>query len=145
MKKVILFFTLAFACVTSSFAANPSAEYFLDEQAVDALVMSSEEVQMADLVALNTLDANGVTGTAQLKAGKDKTVFLLLNFFLGGIAIHRYYMGVDGVWYMFAAYACVPVAGIVAGCGDFLYVLFGTDSTHEEYTDNKKWFVWAGK
>jgi hypothetical protein len=145
MKKLALFFALSVACIANSFAGSSSTEYFLNESSVDALVASSEEVQMADLVAMNAVDANGLTGTAQLKAGQDKTVFLLLNFFLGGIAIHRYYMGVDGAWYMFAGYACVPIAGAVAGCGDFFYVLFGTGSTHEEYADNKKWFVWSGK
>jgi hypothetical protein len=139
MKKITFFLSLSFGLAFTSFASTSNSEYILDEQAVEKLVANSQDVSLNFLAPT---DAFGTNGTMLVNGEKSKVVFLVLNFFLGGLAIHRYYMGVDGAWYMFLGYACVPVAGTVASCGDFLYVLFGTKTTHKEYADNKKWFVW---
>jgi hypothetical protein len=139
MKKITILFTLSLGLFASSFANTSNSEYFLNDQAVEALVAESKEVPLNFFAPNNLSNTNE---TMLMNAGKSKAVFLVLNFFLGGLAIHRYYMGVDGAWYMFLGYACVPVASSVASCGDFLYVLFGTKTTHNEYENNKKYFVW---
>lgn len=139
MKKIILSLSLALGLGFSSYANSSNSQYFLNEESVETLISTSKEVPVSFLT-LN--DVSSTNGTMLMNGDKSKVVFLVLNFFLGGLAIHRYYMGTDGAWYMFLGYACVPVASSVANCGDFLYVLFGTSSTHKEYANNKKWFVW---
>ena len=139
MKKIILSISLALGLGISSFANTSNSEYFLDEQAVETLVATSQE---APINFLSPNDASNTNGAMLMNGGKNKIVFLLLDFFIGGLAVHRYYMGVDGAWYMACGYAFIPVAGTVAACGDFFYVLFGSDASLNKYENNKKLFVW---
>lgn len=140
MKKLVTFLSLSLAFFANANVNSTSnSEYFLNETALETVVSSAVDVTSATLTSVSGV--NGMDNAPSIN-GSSKPLFLVLNFFLGGLAVHRYYMGVDGAWYMVFGYACVPVAGTVATCGDFFYVLFGTSTTHEEYADNKKWFVW---
>lgn len=136
MKHYVL--SLAFlACLFSVSLSSRASSYKADEAAVDELFNASEDVTLvaADLVANATVNSN--------TAGGGKTVggFLIRNFFCGGIALHRHYMGGDWgkLWWK---YFCIPVAGGVASCGDFLYVLIKGNEALDKYDGEDKFFVW---
>ena len=132
MKKLTL--TLAFfVCLLS---AGFASDYKLDETAVDQMFTASTDVTFSP-EAQAAFAANPTTVTG----GKSVGMFLVWNFFCGGLALHRKYMGSDWgkLWWK---YFCIPVAGGVASCGDFLYVLIKGDDALSNYDGNDDWFVW---
>ncbi len=138
MKKLL--FILGFFAV-SSFAFASTDKYKVNDAAVDQLFAQSQDISssVADEMTL----AN-VNQPASVQAAGGQTVggYLIRCFFCGGIALHRKYMGGDwgSLWWK---YFCVPVAGGVAACGDFWWVVFKGNSALSKYKGNDKWFVWA--
>ncbi|HLP32923.1 MAG TPA: hypothetical protein VK202_05585 [Bacteroidia bacterium] len=132
MKKLTL--TLAFfVCLLS---AGFASDYKLDEAAVDQMFTASTDVTFSP-EAQAAFAANPTTVTGE----KTVAMFLVWNFFCGGLALHRKYMGSDWskLWWK---YFCIPVAGGVASCGDFLYVLIKGQDALDNYDGNDDWFVW---
>ena len=138
MKKLL--FIVGFFAV-SSFAFASTDKYKVNDAAVDQLFAQSQDISssVADEMTL----AN-VNQPAAVQAGGGQTVggYLIRAFFCGGIALYRHYMGGDwgSLWWK---YLCIPVAGGVAACGDFWWVVFKGNSALSKYKGNDKWFVWA--
>jgi hypothetical protein len=141
MKKLFLIFSM----VAGSFLTVNANEFKLDDQNVENLMSSASEYTVLDMqsdLSAMSNDANSSNFAATLKGGdKNNTGYFLRWFFCGGIALHRYYMGVgDAKNYMWALYCLVPVANIVTAWGDLLYPLIDSKGI-DNYTDNSKWFV----
>src|ERR1700754_61675 len=94
MKKLLF---LSFICLSSvcSFAATGS-QYVVDDQKVEQLFTNSVDASLAALSDNSLLNAAGaVNSSAAQFRSTDKTFVaaILLNFFLGGLGIHRLYLG----------------------------------------------------
>jgi hypothetical protein len=124
---------LALGVITFSKAGN----YKMDEQLLAQTLKNSTEASFDEMYAsdISAIEANFAKG-----GGKSRGGYLLRNFFCGGIALHRYYMGTNkGA--MWALYFCVPVVGSVTACVDFWWVVFDGDAM-SKYENNDKYIVW---
>ena len=138
MKKLL--FVLGFFAV-SSFAFAGTDKYKVNDAAVDQMFAQSTDISSSIADEMSIVSINQ---PAAVQAGGGQTVggYLIRAFFCGGIALHRHYMGGDwgSLWWK---YFCIPVAGGVAACGDFWWVVFKGNSALSKYKGNDKWFVWA--
>lgn len=138
MKKLILSCALALGlCATAS--AN---KYTLDELQVDQMFEKSTEISFEQKMSMDLGSINEGVNMASMAAGSQtRGGYLLRSFFCGGIALHRYYMGVGDRSIMWLMYLCIPVVGGVNACVDFWWVVFDEDAM-DKYKDNSKYIIW---
>ncbi len=139
MKKTtfLLFLFFALLGVTQLNAAS----YTLDEQKIDQLFDEAVETSMITTLGdgLTELPA-GFPAMAVASGDKDVVVALLLDFFLGGLGIHRFYLGtktMTGIGYILT---CGGIFGIVPLI-DFIVLIIDNDDI-SPYIDNPKFFMW---
>jgi TM2 domain-containing membrane protein YozV len=136
MKKLI-FLSLVFA-LTALCSYNAKASgYTADDNLIDEMFNQATEavnVSFSDL----TLAGNS---TATLAASeKTAPVALLLDFFLGGFGVHRFYLGTEvmtGIGYILT---CGGIFGIVPLI-DFIVIIINMDDI-SMYVNNPKFFMW---
>jgi hypothetical protein len=87
MKKVLLVCLVALFAITSQSYA--STAYTIDDAAVEAVFDNS--VSVIDLASES--DSMVLENAAMLKAGKSPIAAFVICWLLGGIAIHRVYLG----------------------------------------------------
>ena len=89
MKKVLLVSLFAlFVCSTQSFATSA---YTIDDSAVEAVFDNSVNVMNLDVDNFN--NSMVLENATMLKAGKSPIAAFVICWLLGGIAIHRVYLG----------------------------------------------------
>ena len=139
MRKLFLVFVL-FAGV---FAANQAvaSTYSVNEQAVDQLFENAIETSMISLSATeaNTLAPTVATAFMPSKE-KSAVAAILLDFFLGGLGVHRFYLGtkpLTGIGYILT---CGGIFGIVP-LVDLIVLIIDNDDI-SQYIDNPKFFMW---
>lgn len=139
MKKTtfLLFLFFALLGVTQLNAAS----YTLDEQKIDQLFDQAVETSMITTLGdgFTELPA-GFPAMAVASKDKDVVVALLLDFFLGGLGIHRFYLGtktMTGIGYILT---CGGIFGIVPLI-DFIVLIIDNDDI-SPYIDNPKFFMW---
>jgi len=141
MKKLL--FALGFFGISLFSFAGSGEKYKVNDAAIDQMFAQSQDISSAVAGEISVASMN--QPTMNVAGGSSQTVggYLLRCFFCGGIALHRHYMGGDWgkLWWK---YLCIPVAGGVASCGDFWWVVFKGNSALSKYKGNDKWFVWAG-
>lgn len=87
MKKGLLVCLLAmFALTTQTYATSA---YTIDDSAVEAVFDNSVNVMNLDAGS----DSMALENATMLKAGKSPIAAFVIAWFLGGIAIHRVYLG----------------------------------------------------
>lgn len=139
MKKA---FAIILLIVAVSFVKQANASsYSIDEQAVDQLFATATETSMISLNA-NELSsvASNVPTTVVASKEKDAVVAIVLDFFLGGFGIHRFYLGtktMTGIGYILT---CGGIFGIVP-LVDFI-VLIIDNKDISPYVNNPKFFMW---
>ena len=140
MKKLAILILLL---VTIGAVNQVSASsYSVDEQAIDQLFDNAVETSMvlANSAETGFLPASfspAVMGSAN---EKDAVVAIVLDFFLGGLGVHRFYLGTEtltGIGYILT---CGGIFGIVPLI-DFV-VLIIDNKDISEYIDNPKFFMW---
>lgn len=132
-----------FGMVGLSFADK----YELDNTAIDnafnqATALSFDNM---DLSAINGLDLNldlnsQLTMTAG--GGKNWGVAALLDFFLGGIGIHRMYLGSSNLMWLYYGITCCGIFGIVPLVDFIVIVVDGIDGNIGKYCGNSSYFMW---
>jgi TM2 domain-containing membrane protein YozV len=136
MKKVLLL-TLLFS-VTALFAVQTEAsKYKLNDQKVDQLF---EQATSADVDLFGAASPNGTNFTSATVVEKDPMVAILLDFFLGGLGVHRFYLGtktMTGIGYILT---CGGIGGVVPLID--LIVLAINYEDISPYVDNPKFFMW---
>jgi TM2 domain-containing membrane protein YozV len=139
MKRAIVFILL-FVAVLSFKHVNASS-YSIDEGAIDQLFASAIETSM---ISINANDLGSVAAdlSSSVVASKEKdaVVAIVLDFFLGGLGIHRFYLGTEtltGIGYILT---CGGIFGIVPLI-DFV-VLIIDNKDISPYIDNPKFFMW---
>jgi len=134
MKKLFLM-AVSTLFIGSSFASSTSS-YIADDNQIEQLFASSEEVSLSssDQATELMLSVNSVNGGDQTKSG-----FLIRAFFCGQFALHRSYMGTKGLWWK---YFCT--FGVV-NCVDFWGTVFKGDEFFSKFKGNDKFVVWGKK
>ena len=136
MKKVLLVFMLFAFSVC--FAENSQASnYKLNDATVDALFNAAGEGNFATAEAL--LPGASSLSSAKVK-GKDPLVAIVLDFFVGGLGIHRFYLGTEtmtGIGYILT---CGGIFGLVPLI-DLIVLAVNFDDI-SQFVDNPKFFMW---
>lgn len=145
MKKLLTLCFLIVAALTTRANDLSASAYVIDDQQVEQLIAQSEDISLAavstDLLQSEQITA-GLTGTARVKATKEFVPALLLNFFLGGLGIHRLYLGTKTLTWVGYILTCGGIFGIVP-LVDFVVLIVHNDNI-SPYIDNPKFFMWGG-
>lgn len=132
MKKILLLtFSLSLILSVSSFAS--SNEYRIDDEAVEAVFENSVAMLSADAM----FDIASDKATLE---EKNVWIAVLLDFFLGGLAIHRVYLGGKPVLIVGYLLTCFGIFGIVPLI-DLIVLVINNDDI-SQYVDNDKFFMW---
>lgn len=139
MKKV--FSTLLIICgLFISLNSVKANSYVLDNSAVDNLFASATELNL-NTVAFDGLNAmNFPQGTATLASDKNAIVAAVLAFFLGGYAVHRYYLGTKGTMFFYYFCTCGGVFGVIPLI-DFVMILVDNKDI-SKYCNNENFIMW---
>lgn len=139
MKKFLVF-VLFFAAFFSVMQVK-AGSYSIDEQGIDQLFASATETSM---VSINANEAGtmlaGISSAVVASKEKDAVVAIVLDFFLGGLGIHRFYLGtktMTGIGYILT---CGGIFGVVPLI-DFIVLIIDNDDI-SPYIDNPKFFMW---
>jgi TM2 domain-containing membrane protein YozV len=136
MKKII-FLSLVFA-LTAMFSNNAKAScYTADDRLVDEMFARAPE---AVNPFLTDITSSAISTTSMASASKDAAVALILDFFLGGFGIHRFYLGTEvmtGIGYILT---CGGIFGIVP-IVDFIELIINYNDI-SRYVNNPKFFMW---
>ena len=136
MKRLCLlfFFVLSLFFIQQTQAAN----YKLDNSKIDVLF---NEASTVSLNALSLMASSSLEMPAQaLGKAKDPLVAIVLDFFLGGLGIHRFYLGTEtmtGIGYILT---CGGIFGVVP-LVDLIVLAINYDDI-SKYVDNPKFFMW---
>ena len=136
MKKLIslsLIFVLTAFC---SFNAKATG-YTSDENLIDQMFTKAPEGVIIPFTNFNlTANSTALVGAAQ----KDAIIAIVLDFFLGGLGVHRFYLGTEvltGVGYILT---CGGIFGIVP-LVDFVVLIIDSKDI-SRYVNNPKFFMW---
>jgi hypothetical protein len=136
MKKILL---LVLVCTLGlAYNSKASSIYHVDDNAIEATlnVATPVVVQLTDLTT-------AMSPFAVQAASSDKNVWIavIIDFFLGGLAIHRVYLGSKPVMIVYY---------IITGCGIFgivplidLIVLIINNQNISKYVGSNKYFMWG--
>jgi TM2 domain-containing membrane protein YozV len=131
MKKLLAFSFLVFVGFASQAA---SSSYFVDDSKVESVFDRSQKI------VLSTDALQFDQSVLKTNGDNDKVVALLLDWFLGGIAIHRVYLGGKPGLILTYFITCGGIFGIVP-LVDFFVMAFGD---FDSYIGNDKFIVWSG-
>lgn len=146
MKKQLLMWFVGCFVATLSFA-GPKTEnisaYFADDKQIESLFENSTDISLMDVsAALNQTQGFDGTMSAQFANGdKNFTAAILLNFFLGGLGIHRLYLGTETMTWVGYILSCGGIFGVVPLI-DFVVLIINNEDI-SPYVDNSKFFMWA--
>ncbi|MFW6095184.1 MAG: TM2 domain-containing protein [Bacteroidota bacterium] len=137
MKKLLMMVVLALFALTSVQESH-AAEYKLNEERIDALFETATESDF-NLLAETTMNKPNFQTMAMEE--KDPMVAILLDFFLGGLGVHRFYLGtkpMTGIGYILT---CGGIFGVVPLIDLIMLAIDYEDIS--KYVDNPKFFMWA--
>lgn len=137
MKK-LLFFLMVLGLGAVANNAN-AASYKLDNAKVDNMFNAAEETGVMTIAEIMKSEA-AVPCSVAAVGEKDALVAILLDFFVGGLGIHRFYLGtkpLTGIGYFLT---CGGVFGIVP-LVDLVVLAINMDDI-SDYIDNPKFFMW---
>ncbi|MDO9341297.1 MAG: TM2 domain-containing protein [Bacteroidales bacterium] len=136
MKKII-FLSIVFAVTAlCSYNANASG-YIANDNLIDEMFTTATETVN---ISFTDLSLAGNSTTSLAAGEKDAVVAIVLDFFLGGLGVHRFYLGTEvmtGVGYILT---CGGIFGIVP-LVDFIVLIINMDDI-SEYVNNPKFFMW---
>ncbi len=138
MKKLFLVVIL-FVAVLSINQANAST-YSVNEQAIDQLFASAIETSMISMNATELSSVASSVSSTVMAQEKDAIVAIALDFFLGGLGIHRFYLGTETLTGLAYIFTCGGIFGIVP-LVDFV-VLIIDNKDISAYINNPKFFMW---
>ncbi|MFP4525709.1 MAG: TM2 domain-containing protein [Bacteroidales bacterium] len=137
MKKLLMMVVLALFALTSVQESH-AAKYKLNEERIDALFETATESDF-NLLAETTMNKPNFQTMAMNE--KDPMVAILLDFFLGGLGVHRFYLGtkpMTGIGYILT---CGGIFGVVPLIDLIMLAIDYEDIS--KYVDNPKFFMWA--
>jgi TM2 domain-containing membrane protein YozV len=134
---------LLFVAALTTRAADVTVDaYTVNDEQVEQLMAQSQDISVAAVSTDLFAAQSSATNPTRIKAGKDLTTALLLNFFLGGLGIHRLYLGTATFTWIGYILTCGGIFGIVPLI-DFIKLIIDKDNMGQ-YEDNPKFFMWSG-
>jgi TM2 domain-containing membrane protein YozV len=134
MKRLISFSLILIALTVYSGKLS-AANYTADDQKIDQMLVNApEKVNPAFTAMLPT------SGMEVAASEKTAPIALVLDFFLGGLGVHRFYLGtatMTGIGYILT---CGGIFGIVP-LVDFIVLIINMDDI-SQYINNPKFFMW---
>lgn len=133
MKKSLLFLTLLFGCLFVCMANSSS--YYVNDAEVETLLQNSEQVNPFE---------NGMNDMTHVmsRQAADPNVWVacVIDFFLGGIAIHRLYLG--GTWVLVLGYLFTffGIFGLIP-LGDLIALIINSDDI-SKYVGSNAFIMW---
>lgn len=155
MRKTLSLLVLFSTLFVMAKASGTAETYVIDDQKVEQLFDNSTDISYASVSAEATSNyaSENYFATAQqnndkqaqFRAGGDKNfaTALLLNFFLGGLGIHRAYLGTKTMTWVGYILTCGGIFGIVP-LVDFITLIINNNDI-SPYVDNPRFFMWAGQ
>jgi len=140
MKKTALLLIMVALFSTVSFA-NVS-QYRVNDATIDAMFAQAEQVSLPA-----SLDAQGFEGFAASpmmvkKSDKNAWVAFALAFVVGGLGIHRAYLGTNTMTWIGYILTCGGIFGIVPFI-DWIVLLIGAiQNDIGQFVDNPAFFMW---
>lgn len=136
MKK--LFFLVAFVFTMGS--ASQASNYQVNDSQLDALFSSAAQTIMVNLNN-NVSELPGMaTGFAPAVKEKSALAAILFDFFLGGLGIHRFYLGTKAMTGIGYILTCGGVFGLIP-LVDLIVLAVNYDDI-SDFVDNPKFFMW---
>jgi hypothetical protein len=131
MKKICILITfIALGMSSNTFAGD----YTINDSKVESLLNSSIQNDFSNVdFSLNDM-------TALQGGDKQAIVAVLLDFFLGGIAIHRVYLGGSPILIAGYLFTFFGIFGILP-LGDFIVLLVNFNDI-SRYVDNDAFVMW---
>jgi TM2 domain-containing membrane protein YozV len=136
MKKII-FLSLILALTAFCSYSAVASDYSANDKLIDEMFSKAPETGTAAFTGLTAYSGSNAT---MASAEKDAVVAIILDFFLGGLGIHRFYLGTEtmtGIGYILT---CGGIFGIVP-LVDFI-VLIIDNKDISKYVNNPKFFMW---
>lgn len=151
MKKLLLLTALTVGLLSAKAAAT-STPYTIDDQQVEQMFANSTDITLtavpgdetpASNWVLNTNNPDATKGAAFSQASdKSFVAALLLDLFLGGLGIHRLYLGTKTFTWVGYILTCGGIFGIVP-LVDLIVLIVHSDDI-SPYVNNPKFFMWSG-
>lgn len=138
MKKVVFLSLILAMTAICSYNAKASG-YTADDKLIDQLFTKAPETVNVSFTDLSSL-ATPVGAPLTAASSKDAAVALVLDFFLGGFGVHRFYLGTEvmtGIGYILT---CGGIFGIVP-LVDFVVLIINYNDI-SKYVNNPKFFMW---
>ncbi|GAF05897.1 TM2 domain-containing protein [Saccharicrinis fermentans] len=135
MKKVLILFALILGI--SAVTTTASASYKINDSAIESLFNKAEVGTMS--VMFNGLDDAASASKTTVKE-KSATAALIIDFFLGGLGIHRFYLGTKVMTGLGYILTCGGIFGLVP-LVDLIVIAVNFDDI-SQYVDNPKFFMW---
>lgn len=136
MKKILLFsLVIAFTAICSN--AVDASDYTADDNLIDQMFTQTPE---GVSVLFNDLTAAGYATASAAASAKSAPVALLLDFFLGGLGVHRFYLGTEvmtGIGYILTCGGFFGIMPLI----DFIVIIIDIDDI-SKYVNNPKFFMW---
>ncbi len=132
MKNLLLIFVLIFS--VSALKAE-TGNYTIDDTQLETMFAAAAPVSMDALMS-----DLGAPSVQAVESSKSAMVAILLDFFLGGFGVHRFYLGtkvITGIGYILT---CGGIFGLVPFID--LIVLAVNYNDISKYVDNPKFFMW---
>jgi len=136
MKKIIILSLILSITALCSYGATSSG-YAANDKLIDQMFTKAPETVN---ITFADLSLAGMTAQATTGSSKSAGVALVLDFFLGGLGIHRFYLGTEvmtGIGYILT---CGGIFGIVP-LVDFIVLIINIDNI-SKYVNNPKFFMW---
>lgn len=142
MKKLLFFAVAIFALSFNSFAeVDP---YVVDDNAIEQTIAQAGEITVNDMNSAFLNDFGMPltdNSTASFKSANPWAAFALC-WVLGGIGIHRHYMGTSKWMWAYYTFTIFGIFGIVPFV-DWVVLLVGAiEGNIGSYTNNSKFFMW---
>lgn len=141
---VVLGLTNANAADMTSANITTPTEYVVNDENIDVMFATSTDASFSITSAVS-LTASETANTNQMfitngGKGKSAIVAILLDFFLGGLGIHRAYLGTKTFTWVGYILTCGGIGGLVPFID--LIVLAVNSGDISKYEDNSKFFMW---
>lgn len=136
MKKITFVFAMLM-CFFSVSAFASSESYTINDNAVEATFHAAKHVNSS--IDLNKLLTTNQAPQATL-SDKEPIVAILLDLLIGGLAIHRVYLGGRPTLILLYFITCGGIFGILP-LGDLIVLAINYDDI-SKYVDNDKFIMW---
>ena len=143
MKKLNV---LILCCLLGSFSLKANDSYSIDDTQIENMFATSQQVVPSLAVDMAGISTGVDYSSPVNKAGvsdKNVAVAFVLAFLLGGLGIHRLYMGTKTFTWVGYILTCGGIFGIVPFV-DWILLLIKLvgDGDISAYVNNPKFFMW---